>query len=594
MANANVIPIIITAKEDATRVLQSVAGGIQAAEGQTNRFSQSLLSLRATAGLAVAAGVAALGAAVAAAGKQAIEGAGNFEQYRVAFETMLGSADKARSLLSEISDFAKSTPFELPEIVTASKQLLAFGIEQEKIIPTMRRLGDIAAGVGVPVGQLAYVFGQVRVQGKLMGGDLMQFTNAGVPMIEGLAKVLNVTQGEVKKMVEEGKVGFPEVEKVIENMTNSGSQFGGMMDEQSKTLQGTISNIKDSFGLLLRSAVGVSNTGDIREGSIFARLKDAAEDAMPALQKAAENAGDVVSKAMTTFSLFRDVVTRVAEVVGQVLGPSLEALWATFTQRLIPSLQPFLPMLRDAAIILGGVLVAALWIAINALNIVATAASWVVNAFFTVREGVSSAIDWVVQKALWFKDNWASVIGEVIGFVATLPIKLPLLAGLAVTNMVQALISVKWSDVWSNLWNSAKQIFDKIQNAFVAVWQYVHGLAWSDIFAGIGRSIGNALIGMIEGAVRGALRGLPGNLEKRFSIPRFALGTDFAPGGAAVVGEHGPELVNLPRGAEVVPANQTRQMLAGGGRGVVIEKLNVYNNVDVDLVIRKIGFQLAA
>lgn len=199
--------------------------------------------------LAIGAGVVA--GALGAIGVSALKASGQFEQWNIAFTTMLGSQSKATKLMNEIKSFAAKTPFELPGLVESSKQLLAFGFAADEIIPNMKVLGDIAAGVGVPVGQLANVFGQVKLAGRLMGQDLLQFTNAGVPLISALAKNLGVTEGEIKKMVEAGKIGFPEVQKALTGMTTEGGKFFNLMDAQSKSFDGIISNIKDNIGQFL-------------------------------------------------------------------------------------------------------------------------------------------------------------------------------------------------------------------------------------------------------------------------------------------------------------------------------------------------------
>lgn len=178
-----------------------------------------------------------------------------------------------------------------------------------------------------------------------------------------------------------------------------------------------------------------------------------------------------------------------------------------------------------------------------------------------VKNAIGVAIDWIAEKFNYMKDHFFETIGFMVGFFATLPTKLLLLVGEAILGVVKYLISVKWSDVWNGLWDSAKKIFDKIQNAYVAVWQWLHDLKWSDIFAGIGKGIGNALIGMIEGAVKGALKGLPGNLENKFKIPRFARGVRNFGGGFAMVGERGPEIVGLPKGSNVYTNGESREMM---------------------------------
>lgn len=103
---------------------------------------------------------------------------------------MLGSGEKARILLNDLSQFASKTPFEIPEIRSNAKQLLAMGISADNLIPTMKALGDVSAGLSVPMDRLALAYGQVIAKGKLQGGELKQFTEAGVPLIETLSNRL--------------------------------------------------------------------------------------------------------------------------------------------------------------------------------------------------------------------------------------------------------------------------------------------------------------------------------------------------------------------------------------------------------------------
>jgi len=197
--------------------------------------------------LAVGAGITAIGIA----GLGAITGltklAGQFEQTTIAFTTMLGSAEKADKLLKELADFASKTPFTITGIEQNAKMLLAMSIPLEDLLPTLKSLGDISSGLNVPLERLALNFGQVKVQGKLTGRELRDFSVAGVPLIAELAKNLNKSEAEIKDMVSAGKIGFDEVEKAFQTMTGEGGKFFDLMDKQSETLLGQISNIKDSF-----------------------------------------------------------------------------------------------------------------------------------------------------------------------------------------------------------------------------------------------------------------------------------------------------------------------------------------------------------
>lgn len=619
-------------------------------------------------------------------GKAAIESASDFEQSRVAFEVMLGSADKARKMMEDIAEFAKATPFELPEVVKGSKQLLAFGFAQEQIIPTMRKLGDIAAGVGVPIGQIAYVFGQVRVAGKLMGGDLMQFTNAGVPMIEGLSKVLGVTQGEVKKMVELGKVGFPEVEAVINNLTKEGSQFGGMMEKQSKTFGGVVSNIKDGFGQMLRAAVGVSNAGDIVEGGLFDRIKKGAEKVMPILMDLSEKVGPAMGKLMDAFDkgmlaiqvffqAFKDpditskgFIGQVEKVAGvirsfwdflvKMFGPSLKALGETVMDRLWPALKNIWelivrlePVWKALAITIGAIVVAAIWLIINALNVVISVLSWVTNlivalwnAAITTFNAIVGAIQWFWQTAQDVFNAFSTLVTTVFTFIYESVIKpiFDLIIGilnvfLAIYTYIFQVIRGVAIVVWQEIYNFIKPILDALGSAaswlggvITGVWNWILSVAstaWNGIVAGfrwawdrvvgiwhaaagffgdiwkkitdtasgIGSAVANAVSSAFEsvkniakGAVNwmidkinGVIGGVNKSAGKLPGVPdipkidRLFKGVRNWLGGAAIVGDQGPEIVQMPRGSNVFSANETRQMLnkskPGGGVTVMID-----------------------
>ena len=172
---------------------------------------------------------------------------GEYQQLEVAFETMLGSKSKADALMGQLIDTAAKTPFEMSEVAEASKMLLAYGMEGNKVNETLIRLGDIAAGLSMPLKDLAFLYGTTMVQGRLYTQDLNQFLGRGIPLADELAKQFGKNKSEVKKLVEEGKIGFPEVQKAIEALTGEGSKFGGLMDKQSKTISGQMSNIEDAW-----------------------------------------------------------------------------------------------------------------------------------------------------------------------------------------------------------------------------------------------------------------------------------------------------------------------------------------------------------
>ena len=189
---------------------------------------------------------------------------GEFQQLDVAFRTMLGSAEKADALMSQLVRTAATTPFDLQGVAQGAKQLLAYGIAAEDVNDTLVRCGDVAAGLSIPLGDLVYLYGTTMTQGRMFTQDLHQFQGRGIPIAEELAKVLGTTTDKLDDMVTAGRVTSDVFQQAFNNMTSAGSRFGGLMDEQSKTITGQISNIEDAidvmFNKLGQQSEGIINT----------------------------------------------------------------------------------------------------------------------------------------------------------------------------------------------------------------------------------------------------------------------------------------------------------------------------------------------
>lgn len=208
--------------------------------------------------------VASLGAAwsMQSFATKVAEVRGEFQKLQVAMETMLQSKTKAEALMAQMVQTSATTPFGLQEVAGGAKQLLAYGLEAEKVNETLIRLGDIAAGLSIPLGDLVYLYGTTMTQGRLYTQDFNQFVGRGIPLILELAKQFGVAENKVKDLVEEGKVGFPQIQKVIEDLTNEGGMFGGLMEKQSQTILGQISNIEDAFDMMFNE-MGQNSEGVI-------------------------------------------------------------------------------------------------------------------------------------------------------------------------------------------------------------------------------------------------------------------------------------------------------------------------------------------
>ena len=226
---------------------------------------------------------------------------GEFQQFEIAFETMLGSGQKAKGMISDIANLAATTPFDMKGVVNGAKQLLAYGFAANEITETMRRLGDVSAGLGLNLQDLTWLYGTTMVQGRLFTRDLMQFTGRGIPLTEELAKQFGVTKDKVSELVTAGKVGFPEVKKAIESLTNEGGKFGGLMEKQSHSITGQISNIQDTIEM------AINDLGTQTEGLM--------NDALDITSKVIDHwkeIGEVILAAASAIGLYKAMAVSVA------------------------------------------------------------------------------------------------------------------------------------------------------------------------------------------------------------------------------------------------------------------------------------------
>lgn len=248
MAGFEVGSVIARVKADITDFQK----GIGKAKEETSNFQDRLAGLGNTIKNVLVVGAAAGAAGLVFIGKSALDAAANFEQTKIAFETMLGSAAKAGKLLADLQDFAKRTPFNLVELQETTKRLLAYGVEGDKVIETLTTLGNISSAVGRDkMPQLTLAFGQVKAIGRLTGMELRQFSETGVPLLGLLTEQFKVSTAEMQDMISAGEIGFPAVQKALESLGGESGKWGDMMDQQSKTLSGSISNLQDSWTQLM-------------------------------------------------------------------------------------------------------------------------------------------------------------------------------------------------------------------------------------------------------------------------------------------------------------------------------------------------------
>ena len=260
------------ALDDATR-------GVSNAKHQIEQEGKSMASVfdglkNAAMGLGLAFGLNEL----KNLGNQIVKTRGQFQDLETSFKTMLGSASKGKALMDQLTQTAATTPFGLQDVAGGAKQLLAYGIEAEKVNEMLIRLGDIASGLSIPLNDLVYLYGTTMTQGRLFTQDLRQFQGRGIPIADELAKQFGIAKSQVGDFVTAGKVGAKEVEQAIINMTSEGSKFGGLMAEQSSNFSGKISNLEDQVDMLY-NAIGKDMEGTIVD------ILDAAANAVDFLSK---------------------------------------------------------------------------------------------------------------------------------------------------------------------------------------------------------------------------------------------------------------------------------------------------------------------
>lgn len=332
-------------------------GAVKAGEAFVELFSDDSPLVRSMKGLGAklqktTGGIASIGNAAASAGARItvlgggiaaalgfpLKLAANMENAEASFTTLLKSGDAAKKLLKELQDFAAETPFQFDELADAGKKLLAFGSEARNVQSELRRIGDIASAIGAPIGEIAEIYGKARVQGRLFAEDINQLTGRGIPVIQELAKQFGVSDQQVKKLVEDGQVGFENLEKAFISLTSAGGKFAGGMKRQSETLTGAFSTLKDNiiaafrpFGEELlpaaKAAVQVATAG-VRRFAEWARANKelviplaTAAVSLVAMGAGLASMGKLIAGISTSIGFLGTVLTTLGTAIGAISAP---------------------------------------------------------------------------------------------------------------------------------------------------------------------------------------------------------------------------------------------------------------------------------
>lgn len=283
---------------------------------------------------------------------------GEFDQLRVAIDSFTGSAENGAKVFGQLTRLAVKSPFELRDITNSAKQLLAYGTAAEDVADSIKMLSDVSAGSGQSIKDIAYLYGTSLTQGRLYARDLFQFANRGIPIYGELAKVMGISTKELMEQVKIGKVGFPQLQAAMENMTAAGGKYFGLSDKIAATTFGKISNLKDKWSIALNE-MGNATDGVVSttvEGITvllenWEQVVKAIEAAVIAYgsYRAAMAVGALISQVQTANALARALGTTVTAT------GTLSSAWKSLTATM--ALNPI-----TAASVAIGVLVASVWL----------------------------------------------------------------------------------------------------------------------------------------------------------------------------------------------------------------------------------------
>jgi len=274
-----------------------------------------------------------------------VEAGKSLEVIETQFKTMLGSTKAAQKQLEDLQSFAASTPFQLEGLSASTRQLLSFGVAQENIIPTLGKLGDLAAGVGTEISDLAIPFGRLVASQKLTLVELDKFADRGINLFQEFADSTGMSIGEVRDAVSNGKIPFEEFEKAITKLTSKGGTFFNSMDAQSKTLSGVISTLSDNMfnlranlgklfsPLIIASAKALTETIQDIDKSLSSISLDSAISGMVSFGKV------IVNNVIMPFEIVFNVLSRLGDKVAEVFNSIKETVIGVFND-ILTSLRP--------------------------------------------------------------------------------------------------------------------------------------------------------------------------------------------------------------------------------------------------------------
>lgn len=576
----------------------------------TNSMSQSESKLSgslkkigtAVAGAFAVSKIVDFGASVV---KMGIQYNATLEQSTVAWTTLLGTQEDAKKMINDISNYATKTPFSKMGVDEMAKQLHNAGFAGEDLFAQLTKFGDMGSAFNIQEDSLKEMvrqYSQVQMAGTAYTEDLNILQDRGIPIFKALAETMGIATEDVKKYASEGKITAEVYNAALDSIASTTS---GAMEAQSKTFSGILGTLQD----------GLSNIAGILTADLFEALKAILEP-IAGLVEAFVSVYNETGSLTEAFGVIGESMGGVSTIF-EALGTIFNEIWLVIIQPLFMSFSDLLialwelfqevsPQIQEYFSVIGDVF-NTVWE--GALKPVFTMFVDWVDKLFKVFQECFPIIQQIFTDAVSFiKQAWENILKPVFEIIKQVLeyVVLPAFKGVFEQGVVP-LIKDTFSSI-GKLWNnSLKPIFQGILDFITGVFTGNWSKAWDSVvsvFKGIWEGIKtvakapiNAVINMINGLISGinnikvpdwvpGIGGASANIPK---IPQLWKGSNFTIGGPTLVGEQGPELVNMPRGASVLPAHKTRSVLEGANVGGVNQKITQTANIYVELDGRTIA-----
>lgn len=567
----------------ASRALNSLSDRIDHVTGRLGGISHAGVAVGTALGGLATMGVSALGSLAASAVQTGLSTASSMQQASIGFETLLGSVQKSKDFVAQLSTFAANTPFEFPGLVDSSRTLLGVGVAAKDVVPMLTDFGDAAGALAIDQEHFQGIMmatAQAISAGKFQAGDLNQIMNNGLPVWSILAKSMHKTVPELREMSSKGQLLAKDVLPALQSQMHK--DYGGAMAKQSQTLSGLWSTMQDTFAqgmaTVLQPLVPLMQTALPKAMSLLGGGLDLASKGVGGLIASfsdvntplgdflgsMKQAGSQVGDDSTNIEILGETLGIIGHTIGGIVIPAVEAFKRWWGDELMPALRQaadaVMPAIRDAVnsvtqtmrehqdiiqFVKAAFTILGKFITEIVIPLVGQLARWLAEALGPAFRAIADVISSVVIPAVKFLlQVFLTVVGGILDGAAKMSSWIP-----GVGDKLRAA-----SDKFNQFKNEANNALNGIHDKHV---QITFGANWSPGSGAIFRAATSASMPGVALAAGGVV-----------TRPTFAM-----------VGEAGPEAV--------VPLSQAGRYGIGSGGGDINVTINGFMG-DEDAIQRRV------